>query len=1014
MQNSIWKLLTAGSIIGIGTLVVFEVQSRIPKPKTAVSNDRGTASGVSEVVGDSIFTPDSSTEFDETFAHGNAVASTAAPRPLAQAHHEPHSVPPADDSEFFGSRAVRTVNKDNAIDSGSAFSMDEPLEFNSDDVDSDDDSPAIMPAAIVRDSTRDAATPGVQPTNFERSEGVSETAIQNTPVSSVVESGPLLSGSPGGESPVRESAPQSSAAAVRTASAVSGSQSGGSRMMFFGNARSPDAGMPAGKTVSNAVSDNPSASTTNSTTAEYRSDSAAGSAGSGRVDLTAATIEDSLIPFVPDPVPDVTQPRQTGQTDSLPEFTLDEFSSDPVTEDRPNRALSIPNRIPASGGDFFTEDPADTPVDRPASGRPPVAGDSLPLPTPEQDTFDNVPFPSDNSSGNSGGASPAFPDRNSGLNRNRDADPFPPLQDQTPDFGRPDRSIDSPFYEGTDRNTPDRNGIERGSSGSRNEFDFDSRQPDRSPTDNRRRDRSGGTLTDEGGLLPFEPDPQTDGGTAPLPLPAADDFPNALPRRPTDPRRPESTTDSESGRTVSEVMRPQLTIQKRAPNAATVGVAHDYTIVVSNEGSSPAYDVVVEDDPGRAAEYVSSRPAAEYDRSANLLVWTFRELRAGEKKEITVRIRPTGEGRIDGIATVKFKAQVKSATIITAPKLELELSGPDEVRVGDEVQLRYTIRNNGSGDAANVILRSVLPPGLKHPEGGDLEYEIARLPAGRSEEIDLQVVAAEPGEHILVSAEVTTSGVSAAKARTELGIVGAQLRLQRLGPERRYVGRSATYQNIVTNESRFEATNAIVVEEVPQGMAFVSCTGGGVFDPDTRRIRWTLPRLAPGRQQILEVVLAGEVAGRMETVVEVTENAGFRTPLLENTYVVIEDIHNVTADISRQDEPVAVGERFGFTVTIDNRGTAVARNVEMSVTVPAELRILAAGTRQIKGKLMPGNVIRYDQVVSIKPNEQMTFQMTLQGERPVRNAVVQASLRYDEMPEPLIVSESVTVFDDRL
>ena len=148
-------------------------------------------------------------------------------------------------------------------------------------------------------------------------------------------------------------------------------------------------------------------------------------------------------------------------------------------------------------------------------------------------------------------------------------------------------------------------------------------------------------------------------------------------------------------------------------------------------------------------------------------------------------------------------------------------------------------------------------------------------------------------------------------------------------------------------------------------------------------------------------------------MVEVTENAGFRTPLTENTIVTVEDIHNVTADISRQDDPVAIGDRFGFTVTIDNRGTAMARNIELSVQVPPELKILAAGTRDVPGKLFPGNLVKYTKVPEIQSNGQMTFQLTLQGESPVRNARVQAFLKCDEMTEALIVSESVTVFDDQ-
>jgi hypothetical protein len=44
----------------------------------------------------------------------------------------------------------------------------------------------------------------------------------------------------------------------------------------------------------------------------------------------------------------------------------------------------------------------------------------------------------------------------------------------------------------------------------------------------------------------------------------------------------------------------------------------------------------------------------------------------------------------------------------------------------------------------------------------------------------------------------------------------------------------------------------------------------------------------------------------------------------------------------------------------------------------------------------------------------MKFQVTLRGRQIIRNAVVQAQLKYDEMDRPLIVSESVTVYDDKL
>ena len=939
MQSSLWKLLTAAGIIGIGTLVVLEVQNRLPARNSTVNGVTVQSTGTEISV-----TPDATTPFDEELAAASIADGASSPDKFdGPGVGAGQPAPPADNSRFFGAAEERTVHKDELTDNTSPFavSLTEPEESDSTELPAaGEESSADFDAAVNAASPSGAAKTSVKSASF-RPDGAS--ADESTSVAG--DSVPVMElPAADDDAPVipfpNEIAATKAAAPVAAATSTKDNKSLDKKtMMFFPN---------GGKSESKAAS-----STATPAAAPVAANTGSSFAASNAAPATTAGL----------------QPTPTGDADVSPTtFASDAASSAtkaPKAAAAPKPVQTV-QRTSASSDEpsLFLPDPV------PDVTSPPVASPRSPgrdleeeLPSFEPAPFDSDPEPTD---------TPAPPLSGTPM---EDEETLPFMPDESPEPARDD-------LEPADVPLPSTGGSVRD-----REF-----EPD-----------------DSGSPLPFEPDPTTPRRDDSQPLPAADDLPDRVTR----PGRDRDTDAPESTRTVSEVMRPQLTIQKKAPNTATVGVAHDYTILVTNEGASSAYDVVVEDELGGAAEFVQSKPVAEYNRATDQLNWSFRELRAGEKKEITVRIRPTGEGTLDGVATVKFKAQVKSATVITAPKLELELTGPSEVKVGDEVQLTYSIRNRGSGDASNVVLRSVLPPGLKHPEGGDLEYEIENLPAGGSENVDLTVIAAEPGDLILVSAEVTSSGISAAKARTEIEVVGAQLTLERLGPERRYVGRSATYQNIVTNDSKFEAINATVVEEVPQGLRFVSASGGGVYNPDNRRIQWSVPKLAAGKQLVLEVELIAEEAGQMETIVEVTENAGFRTPLTENTIVIVEDLHNVTADISRQDEPVQVGERFGFTVTIDNRGTAVARNVEMSVQVPAELKVLAAGTRQVPGKLMQGNIVKYNRVLEIGPNEQMTFQLTLQGQQAVKNAVVEAFLKYDEMQKPLIVSESVTVYDDR-
>lgn len=467
-------------------------------------------------------------------------------------------------------------------------------------------------------------------------------------------------------------------------------------------------------------------------------------------------------------------------------------------------------------------------------------------------------------------------------------------------------------------------------------------------------------------------------------------------------------------REVTEEMRPQLSVRKEAPASAIVGVPLIYSVFVSNNGDASAFDVVIEDELTSAAELIRAIPAADHTSETGVMSWSIPELRSGETKEIRVQVRPIGEGTLNGTATVRFHAQVRSSTIVRAPRLILEILGPPEVRVGDQVALQFRIHNRGTGDATGVMLHSILPPALRHPEGSDLEYELAVLPAGESELVDLQVVAAESGDKVRIAAELTSQGGTSLMARADLTVVGAQLAIQRLGPDRRYVGRSASFQNVVSNDTNFPAEDAEVIETVPHGMRIVSIGQNGQFNETTRQIRWKLPVIQPGRQTVLDVELVPDTAGQMESSIEVVESAGFRSLAADNTVVMVEGLHNVTANISRVNKPVAIGERFGFTVTVNNRGTATAKNVRVALQVPQGIRVMAAGTREVPGELLSGNIVRYVTVPIVRPNEKFDFQITLQGQESLRNAVVRAQLRYDEMETPLVISESVTVFDDAL
>lgn len=1041
MQSSIWKLLTAVGIIAIGTLVVLQVQHRLPglrPPAESVAQVPAEGAGAGD---ETTFTPDSSTEFDNVL--DEAARKAASPSDLASTDgvNDPGSpAPPAAEHQTFVS-ASRTVKKDQLTDEPNPFALEEPGEAESDSV-------PVLPVGHSSDKSQEIA-----PATFEGTANKGSSPAATAAADSEEESTPIFPAADDANPfPPAETPPSPSAAPApapkketsipsldavkgtdKSAEAPTGSATPANPMSAPNASGSkPDGILFFGKEDSTTGSKNLRSEDTGSTPEKTASGTNSATVTPAEPAPKASNFEpdnDVPIMMVPEPVPAVKQTPSTAKPGTRASQPPASPEPNPFESDGPVKATApIPSKSPAAAPEPspFNSD-SETPV-KPVAPKAPVPKPATPKTATSDDPFfsgDDTPTfepPGTNKTDiNRKSAQTPARDRRvtpAGALQSADSNTFEIDADE-PDFpsGNPARPNAAPqgsrsaTEDMTDNPFPDEPADATPKLPAADE-DFPQPEYPREKTQPRpdRSSRDDSTFGDD---APFGgPGDEPDANERPSntrPLPATEDEPASRSGRDSGKLGPATT------RTVSEVMRPQLTIQKKAPESAVVGVSHEYKILVSNEGDSPAFDVIVEDDLGLAAEYISSRPVAEYNQSNGQLSWNFPELAPRETREITVRIKPTGEGTLDGVATVRFKAQVRSATVIKSPKLELELNGPAEVKVGDEVRLEFAIHNRGTGDASDVVLRSVLPPGLRHPEGGDLEYEIETLRAGASEVVDLTVVAAEPGDQIRMSAELTSSGVQVTTSHTDVKVIGAQLSVERLGPEKRFVGRTAQFQNIITNETNFEATNAFVIEQVPEGMRFISASNGGAYNPDTRRIRWDIARLAPGKQTVLEVELAAETAGEMESMVEISEAAGFRTRARENTIVKVEDLHNVTADISRQDKPVAIGEKFGFTITIDNRGTAIARNVDVSVQIPPDIKVLAAGTKDVPGNLVEGrNIVRFATVQAIRPNEKMTFTIKLQGQAAVKNAVVQGSLKYDEMSEPLIVSESVTVFDDRL
>ena len=188
------------------------------------------------------------------------------------------------------------------------------------------------------------------------------------------------------------------------------------------------------------------------------------------------------------------------------------------------------------------------------------------------------------------------------------------------------------------------------------------------------------------------------------------------------------------------VQSPQLAIQKFAPKEVQVGKPATFRVTVRNTGTIPACEVEVCDQVPRGARLVATMPQAKRGVRGEL-VWTLGTIRPGEETKVEMQVVPTAEGEIGSVATVHFGADASARSIVTRPQLVVETKAPSQVMIGDRVTMSITVSNPGTGIATGVVLLERIPPGLQHPAGAELEYQVGDLKPGESRKLDLPLVA---------------------------------------------------------------------------------------------------------------------------------------------------------------------------------------------------------------------------------------------------------------------------------
>jgi uncharacterized repeat protein (TIGR01451 family) len=296
---------------------------------------------------------------------------------------------------------------------------------------------------------------------------------------------------------------------------------------------------------------------------------------------------------------------------------------------------------------------------------------------------------------------------------------------------------------------------------------------------------------------------------------------------------------------------PLEVVQHLAENIAP-GLPVAVEITLRNVSTLPVDGVRLVDDLPAGYDVRGAVPVPE--RAGDRLTWSVGRLAPAEERrfQLTLEARPGAASRtLRNAVDATYTGHVGGVRValVGGAELVLEVHAAGSVGVGSPTTLWVTLRNRGDVAARNVSLQAVLPAGLSHPQGSDLESPLGTLEPGAERTLPLSVTAARAGEF---RARLAAQADGAARVTREVTVRAeeAKLAVTPGGPTLLPQRLTGLFELTVRNEGAGSCPASVCVS-LPEGMEFARASDGGKYDRQTHSVRWDLGELQPAGRRVV-------------------------------------------------------------------------------------------------------------------------------------------------------------------
>ena len=394
--------------------------------------------------------------------------------------------------------------------------------------------------------------------------------------------------------------------------------------------------------------------------------------------------------------------------------------------------------------------------------------------------------------------------------------------------------------------------------------------------------------------------------------------------------------------TVPEI-NPDKTVDNEIPN---FGDNVTYTVTVTNDGIGDANNVVITDVLDKGLKFLNATGNFTYDEKTGTITWIV-DLDKGETKTFNVNVTVLGYGVLPNTVAVGNKTAVRN---ITVPEIiTVKEVNSSDIHIGDEITYTITVSNSGKINATNVVIRDILPEGLKFinasnggvydPVTGIITW-ILNITANSTVDLTADVCVNKSGN----ITNTVNVGNKTSNCTIESGdIVDLEIHIVADKSEI-YVGDNVVYTVTVINNGPSDAINTIANILIPNALSILSYNATkGTFDITSGN--WSIGNLTNGEKVALTFVAKALNEGNSTVYVNVTSET-FEV-IMENNY------DNVTVKVLKKAAPIGPDKpvhpdgsssdnEYGKSVNLPNTGNPLV------ILLLCILSVIFVGSRKRK------------------------------------------------------------------